>query len=145
MLDLKELEKYEIFPAGDGMYLVSEYSTKTDFFLDCEKAEEQGICTEHRELEDVEFEELVVEKGNVLLLTPVGEKDNLYYTIRVDNLDNNTFGTFTGAYFSDDSRLYTVNSVANRFKDIEDVIVCNCLIYNEKEVKSYIDALKELE
>lgn len=145
-IEVNELEeKYGIFPNGDGRYLIPEHLTKTDYFLDKEKAEELGIDTEYTELREVCFHGLRVDEGDVLLLTLEKKGYNFDSIIRVENCINNTYGSFKGAYFSDDDRLDVVNAVANKFKDIKDVTVCNYLIYTKEETQYYIDRLEELD
>lgn len=129
---------------GDGAYLVPDYSSDSDWFLDEKKCEEEGLCLNTAKMHQINFDNLEVERGDVLFVT--GEEDckGNKTTIRVANLRNKTEGFVRGFYGSDESRLNLVNSIAKCFKDVGEVTVKNYLIYNDREVEEYVASMEEL-
>lgn len=125
-------------------FLIPEYSVESKYFLDCEKAEREGICTETSTLDEVNFDNLKVRQGDVLFLIKGEEYSSVKCKVFVINLRNNTEGYVVGYYSSDDSRLYLANSVASMFKEINGVEVKNYLLYDKEQMERYVESIEQI-
>lgn len=124
------IDDFDIIKEYDS-YLIPEYNVTYQRNAEC-----HGFKI-------IDFDELIVNKGDllVLMLNKVlpGHED----IIQVWDIDTDTYGYIKGYYFSDDGRYYLCNSVAKHFKN-KKVQVANYLIYTKEETANYINAMYNL-
>ena len=101
------------------------------------------VYTEPRELEDLEIDNLIVEDGDTIEVTMLSDIEICKSKILLENINNGTYGTCVGNYFSDDARFYLVGNIAELFVDY-DITIKNYLLWDDDYVTSYVERFEKL-
>ena len=101
------------------------------------------VYTEPRELEDLEIDNLIVEDGDTITVTMLSDIKKSKSKILLENINNGTYGTLVGNYYSDDARFYLVGNIAELFVEY-DITIKNYLLWDDDYVTSYVERFEKL-
>ena len=128
---------YDIIKVDNDIYLLPE--NKIEIGVD--NLDDSDMS----ELQNVDIENLQLRNGDTLIVTLAKKSEGIYDLLRIENPRNGTYGLVSAYYYSDDGRCYTMYAIANLFKNkVKHLTLKNYLIYNEKEITEYVNAIEEI-
>ena len=132
-------------------YLLNEYGLKWDkntgywwlneHEINTVDLREGKVYTESRELDDLEIDSLIVKDGDTIQIVKIDDIEICKSKILLENINNGTYGTLVGNYYSDDARFYLVGNIAKLFVDY-DITIKNYLLWDDDYVTGYVERLE---